>query len=260
MSTVSRICLRCRIRILSNGPALPSAFLLQSRGAGQRSLHSRSHPPQSRLYSTKSTKITDTPDDSAAPTYRANRPSTDFDPMADPVLVKLTGIVEPLIDKPPKRTSGGITTVDVEEFLAKAKKTKQQNEEVLPTGIDAHMIDEKYGELLEASTNRRKRVGVAPSKPSPPLADLEAKFNYPPATHLVEQIDSHLGDKTVVIHGLSKKCERSIRRFRFWISTIIAVARMSEFRSFPALQQTLPKSRKPCTTPFINSRRLSRFV
>jgi len=188
MSTVSRICLRCQIRILSNGPTLPSAFLLQSQDTGQRSLsraarlRTRGHPPQSRLYSTRSTKTTDTPEDSAAPTYRANRPSTDFDPMADPVLVKLTGVVEPLVDTPPKRMSGGITTVDVEQFLAKAKKTKQRNEETLPTGMDAHMIDEKYEELLSASmSHRRWPDTVTPPKTPPPLEDLEAKCDFAPA-------------------------------------------------------------------------------
>lgn len=172
MPMVSRICLRCRMQILSNGSSLPSLFVPQSRATTQlalsRALRFRVQLLQSKFLSTKTPH---TPDDLATPPERPAKAKNEFDAMADPVLVKLTGVAKPLVETPPRRVPRVLPIVDVDEFLAGAKRSAVRKK--TPSDADPHMIDETYGELLSASGPTRNRQNVIGAPP--PLEELERK-------------------------------------------------------------------------------------
>ena len=159
------------MKVLSNGSSLPSLFVPRSRATTQlalsRALRFRDQLLQSRFLSTKTPH---TPDDLATPPERPAKAKNEFDAMADPVLVKLTGVVKPLVETPPRRVPRVLPTMDVDEFLAGAKRSAVRKK--TPSDADPHMIDETYGELLSASGPTRNWQNV---KPPPPLEELERK-------------------------------------------------------------------------------------
>ena len=184
MSTVSRICIRCRIRILNNGPVLPSAAALL-RSHGQRSLLSRLHPrgpEQSRAYS--SLKISHTYTDPALGEEQPRRKKEEEYPLADPVKIKLHGKLLPDDSTPrlTRRRTEGITTAAVEQFLAKVKKTKKtEYGEPATIGADAIKLDRTYEMLLRngARPPRPKREPIDPSLLPPHLQGLDTKCESP---------------------------------------------------------------------------------
>lgn len=175
MSAISRICLRCRLRILSDGSTLPPLLVPWSRATNQlafsKALRFRDQLLHSAFLSTKTAKTPHTPGDLATPSERPAKATDELCAAADPVLARLTGVVEPPVEMPLRRPLKALTTVDVEEFLAAAKRLPSAPKKT-PSVVDAHMIDEKYEELLSAS---RPVPALLPSNPPPPLEELERK-------------------------------------------------------------------------------------
>jgi hypothetical protein len=211
MSTVSRICLRCRIRIFNNGPILPSASALRSRRAGQRSLMSARSNLHSRAFSAKAS---DTPGKASNTPENVSQSKAEEYPLADPVRVKLNAHAlsrarsdrpdlsrrakalkaKPLAAKP-------LTTTDVEKFLAKVKRAKEENDELeepVPSGKDASKVDKTYEMLLgnsmpliESASPQRiftrlparapVRQAIDPADLPPVLRDALSKCDFAPA-------------------------------------------------------------------------------
>jgi len=177
MSAVLRICLRCRIRILS-------------RGLTPRPINLCSLPRISaRTYS--STKTPETAGERTKTALDAARSLEEEFPLADPVKVKLEGRLKPEApwDQAGRRTTKGITTKDVEAFLSKVKKIKRQNEideALLPTHRDASKVDRTYEMLLSTKPPPRiPRQWVSLTGLRPPPEGLEQKCDTSPPSGAV---------------------------------------------------------------------------
>lgn len=154
---------------------LPPVLVPWSRTTNQlaslRALRYRDQLLQSGFLSTKTAKTPHTPGYLASPSELPGKATDELGAAADPVLAKLAGVVDPPVEMPQKRPLKALTTLDVEEFLAAAKRLPPTPKKI-PSGLDAHMIDEKYEELLSAS---RPAPAILPSNPPPPLEELERK-------------------------------------------------------------------------------------
>jgi hypothetical protein len=188
MSTVSRICLQCRIRLLNN-ERLPSTFLLRSSEPGRKTAWNSTRLQSAeriRSYSTKDTKHT--PEDGTKPGETHRRPAITFDPLADPVLIKLTGKAAPL-NEPARRRAipaigPGVTTADLDNFLEKAINNRTRPSFQIDQQ-KTESIEEKYDELLPSKEKwGAPQVLLPENKPPLSSAEFEAKCDFAPLPFL----------------------------------------------------------------------------
>lgn len=174
MSTVSRICFRCRIQLLKNRPALPSTPRITARTLAWSRLYPRdSTAPNLKAYSTKA-KGADSPADSHSSSARRSKPDAGAHQKAeavleDPVAVRLEALARKL--RPTKATP-----VDVDLFLA--SKRNKKVEAFTPTEADAQIVDESYGDLL-SFMEAKKRPPRKNTSRFPPIEELQEKCELP---------------------------------------------------------------------------------